>query len=265
MKRFLWLFAATLLGVSNASAEMIEITVTNVAPTNGTFLTPIFLGAHNGSFSLFTPGTAASPGLERLAEDGGPQTLLFNQLNGVGGIGGTAGSGPIAPGQSVRLRLDVNPATQNFLTFASMIIPSNDAFVGNPNPMAIPLFDSSGQLIRREGATALRVRGSQVWDAGTEVNDEIPMNTAFLGQMSPNTGVDQNGVTALHQGFIPGGNILSDPRFANGNFLAPGYEIATLEVNPVPAPPAVILLGFGILGAGFARLRRARQQTASAV
>jgi uncharacterized protein (TIGR03382 family) len=93
-----------------------------------------------------------------------------------------------------------------------------------------------------------------VWDAGTEVNDEIPENTAFLGQMMPDTGVDENGVIGLHAGFqgsqaLGGalGNILSSPQFAGGDFTIPGYPIARITI--VPTPGALALLGFaGLVG-----------------
>jgi hypothetical protein len=47
------------------------------------------------------------------------------------------------------------------------------------------IFDEAGNFI---GADFI-VLGSNVLDAGSEVNDEIPANTAFFGQMAPNTGV----------------------------------------------------------------------------
>ena len=236
-----------------ASAEQLRLSLTNTAPVGGTFLTPIFFGAHDGSFVTFTPGQPASAGLQRLAEDGGPQTLLFDQLRAAGGVGGTAGSGPIAPGQTVTLLLNIDPARQQYLAFASMVIPSNDAFIGNPSPTLIPLFDTAGRFIPREGASAIRVTGGQVWDGGSEVNDELPTTTAFLGQTVPDTGTDENGVIRLHPGFLgserlggPRGGVLNDPRFPAGDFSADGYQIATITVSQVPAPPAVVLVGIGL-------------------
>ena len=87
------------------------------------------------------------------------------------------------------------------LRTASMVIPSNDAFVGNDDPTAIDLFDGNGLLIERSGGTAVVVNGSQVWDAGTEVNDELPENTAALAQAAPDTGTAEGSVVALHAGF----------------------------------------------------------------
>lgn len=246
-----------------ARADLIEISITNTAPVGGTFLTPVFVGAHTGSFSLFTPGQPASAGLERIAEDGGPATMLLNDLAASGGVGGVAGAGPIAPGETVSIMLDVNALSQRFLTFASMVIPSNDAFIGNPSAMLFPLFDAAGNFIPRNGGSAIRISGSQVWDSGTEVNDEIPANTAFLAQAAPNTGVDENGTVQLHAGFQgsqrlggPNGAILNDPRFPNGDFSVDGYQVAEITVNQVPAPPAVVGLGFGALVLGWYRRRK---------
>jgi len=214
MRLFLSLAAVVAVAVP-ASAEQLRLSLTNTAPVGGTFLTPIFFGAHDGSFVTFTPGQAASAGLQRLAEDGGPQTLLFDQLRAAGGVGGTAG--------------------------------------GNPSPTLIPLFDTAGRFVPREGSTAIRVTGGQVWDAGSEVNDERPTTTAFLGQTVPNTGTDENGVIRLHPGFLgserlggPRGGVLNDPRFPAGDFSADGYQIAAITVSQVPAPPAVVLVGIGL-------------------
>jgi hypothetical protein len=90
-----------------------------------------------------------------------------------------------------------------------MIVPSNDAFVANDNPAAFRVFSDTGAFL---GPNIL-VMGSMVMDAGSEVNDEVPMNTAFLAQMAPNTGVTEGGVVMIHLGFLPPGvgNILSDP------------------------------------------------------
>ena len=78
-----------------------------------------------------------------------------------------------------------------------MIIPSNDAFIASPgDPTALRIFDAYGNFL---GGT-FDVQGSDVMDAGTEVNTE--RDAAFLNQTGPNTGQTENGVVALHPGFI---------------------------------------------------------------
>ena len=104
------------------------------------------------------------------------------------------------------------------------------------------------------------VSGGMVLDAGTEVNDEIPMNTAFFGQMMPNTGTNENGVVMIHPGFLPpgSGGILDDPMFANADFKAAGYQVAEITVEVVPEPATLAIVGLG-LGAAVLVRRRSRR------
>lgn len=228
----------------NATVE-----VTNLSPDNGSFLTPLWFGFHNGTFDTYDRGRPASPGLESLAEDGA--TDLISQefdLAGFGSLqgtilGGDGTPGPIDPGETATFDvvLDATDPTHQFFNYASMIIPSNDFFIANGNEQAHPVFDELGNFIGLD----FFVLGSQVLDAGTEVNDEIPANTAFFGQMAPDTGVDENGGVFLADGFIPGGNILSDPMFSNADFTAEGFQVARIRVladNPIfPTADAVSL------------------------
>ena len=49
-----------------------------------------------------------------------------------------------------------------------MIIPSNDAFFGNEDPLAYELFDAEGNF---NGDVTIDIYGSDIYDSGTEVND----------------------------------------------------------------------------------------------
>ena len=51
-----------------------------------------------------------------------------------------------------------------------MVLPSNDAFVANGNPLAHPIFGADGSFQDNFG---LLVAGDVVLDAGSEVNDEL--------------------------------------------------------------------------------------------
>lgn len=235
-------------------AGNIRVTVTNLAPVKGTFLTPVWAGFHNGNFDLYDAGASSSVALERIAENGTTAPLSADfAASGHGSADATLGMGPIAPGTKVSMmfNLDPNSAKSRYFSYASMVIPSNDAFIGNGNPMAFQIFDMMGGFV---GADFI-VMGSMVRDAGTEMNDEIPMNTAFLAQMMPNTGIDENGVVGDHPGFLPGGNILSNMMFTNADFKAANYQIARIQVEAVPEPATWALIALA-LPLGLARLRR---------
>lgn len=240
----------TLIMTSTALAATVKVTIENLSPVNGTFVTPVWVGFHNGAFDLYNRGEAASVALERLAEDGNT-TEISNAFtaSGAGTVQGVlSGSSipPIAPGEtsSIRLTLDKNAASSRYFSYASMVIPSNDAFFANGNPFEHKIFDEQGKFL---GADFIEL-GSDILDAGTEVNDEIPSNTAFFGQTTPNTGTDENGTVEIHSGFIPNGAILSTPSFANADFKAPNYQLVRIRVESVPEPSQV----FGLLTvAGF--------------
>lgn len=243
---------------SVAQAEMMDVIVTveNLAPANGSYQAPFWVGFHDGSFDYFDAGSAASMEVERMAEDGNvsPLAMSFAGASGTGADAAIAPGGPFAPGAtaSATLTIDTDNPNSRYLSFASMLVPSNDAFVGNDDAMAHEIVDVGGNFI---GADII-IMGSQVWDAGTEVNDEIPMNTAFLGQMTPDTGVDENGVVHSHPGFQgsegfggPLGNILGDDMFANADFTVDGYQVARITVRPIPAPGALAIFGAaGLVG-----------------
>lgn len=245
--RFAALLVASAAAVAAMAATEVTVTITNLAPQNGTYLTPVWLGFHNGQFDTFNSGEAASAALERLAEDGatGPLSADF-AASGAGAADGVAGGGPFGPGASVQqtFMLDGSNPNARYFSFASMVVPSNDAFISNGNPLARQIFDGGGNFTPVDFIVA----GSMIWDAGTEVNDEIPANTAFFGQAAPNTGVTENGVVALHPGFLaPGsGGILDAPMFANANFLAPGYQAARIQITPEPT--SLVLLALAAVG-----------------
>ncbi|MEM7203167.1 MAG: spondin domain-containing protein [Planctomycetota bacterium] len=212
------------------SIPSVVVTVENAQVGRGVFLTPPWIGIHDGTFDTYDGGSPASVPLggneiEALAEDGnnGPITATFSRLQPnapqVSGVVGPAG--PLAPGEAVSVTLNVDPMVDRYFSYASMIIPSNDAFIANGNPQAHELFDSSGAFVGQPFV----VSGDETNDAGTEGNDEIAANVAFLGQAAPNTGTTEMGVVVSPSpGFAAAGalmfpnGVLNHPAFANGDF-----------------------------------------------
>ena len=122
-------------------------------------------------------------GLEALAEDGNPLRLLEGEgFSNSAVFGDQEGGGydPLAPGAVTTLEIEASPGEHLF--FASMLVQTNDLFIGSP-PQGIPLFAGSTPV---EG----EIVGSLVlYDAGTEANqapglgpDQAPR------QAAPNTG-----------------------------------------------------------------------------
>lgn len=227
----------------------VTVSIENLAPEGGTFITPAWVGFHNGEFDTYNTGEAVIPGLESLAEDGATagisQEFLASNHGTVDGtlLGLDGIEGPIDPGEVVSqtFTLDSDDPNSRYLNYASMVIPSNDAFIANGDPTSIPVFDENGTFI----GTDFIVYGNEVLDAGTEVNDEAEASTAFFGQAAPNTGETEGGVVELHPGFIEGGRILSEngsssnaaAAFTNADFTQPGYEIARISIRNEDAPP----------------------------
>lgn len=233
------------INLSGDLTMTLRISVRNTSETGGTFTTPFYFGFHDENFDLFDVGAAATPGFEALAEDGNFALLAEERLAASPDSQGlvVAGeAGPIAAQEFTSNTIEVDGSVNGQVSFAAMILPSNDAFVGTST--ALTLFDEMGDFL---GARTVEFGGENVYDAGTEVNTEL--DAAFINQTGPNTGVDENGVITLHPGFngsagnpegegdqiiLGGTNALGvaiDPVAAD--FTLPGAQIATVHINEV--------------------------------
>ena len=224
--------------LANHSIPSVVVTVENSAPSRGAFQTPFWVAAHDGSFDLYDRDAASSPALERLAEDGatGPLTEAFAAALPTAPQTTLVGpSGPLAPGDTVSFTMNVDPTVDRYFSYASMVIPSNDAFIANGNPTAHLLFNSRGRFV----ADDFVVAGSEVLDAGTEVNDEIAANTAFLNQGGPDIGDVEGGVVTVHPGFAAPGSltypdgVLNHPVTGLADFTGPTYRAASFSFKYV--------------------------------
>ncbi|TWT88776.1 Spondin [Pseudobythopirellula maris] len=244
-----------------ADAQQLKITVENLNPAEGFFLTPMWFGLHDGSFDLFEPGAAASAGLELIAEDGDPSTLqgefaapgrLQGVVFGPGGFGSMAGQPPVIDaGETASATIDlINPAAYPYFSFASMVIPSNDAFIGNNNPIGYELFNAMGEFI---GPTTIEIHGDMIWDSGTEVNNTAG---AAFSEFGMDMATDEGGTVMAHPG-LSNFEGVGTPVGTIGAGLAPGANdlVARITITQIPEPVSLALVALGAIGLASARRR----------
>ncbi len=238
----------------------IQVSITNEGNSDF-FLTPLWFGFHNGTFDVFDAGSAASASLEALAEDGIVSGLQadFTAAPGIPGDfqgvaanpAGFGGAPVIDPGETATAFLTpANPSAYPYFSFASMIIPSNDAFIANDNPLEHLVFTNLNEINDPSGVYTIQIFGSNIYDAGTEVNDTLGAAFSTVG----GSGTDQNGVVTLNpdlSNFLgtntPAGTTIND-------LQSPGELLATIEISVIPEPASASLLSL----AGAALLRRKR-------
>lgn len=142
-----------------------------LAPLTGTStpFAPIAWVVADASEALFPRGGTASPGLEMLAEDGGPGALV-EELQGAGfdNVGAatnpddSAEAGPALPGSSYTFEFTGGEGA--YLNLASMFVQSNDWFVALVD---FPLYDD-GAPASGDITDSLRL-----YDARTEADQAI--------------------------------------------------------------------------------------------
>ncbi len=185
---------AEIVVTRNDPAPTYTITVENM--TGGQYLTPPNVAIHERSVDVFSRGSAASPAVQAVAENGGVPVLagaLKAAIDDAGlGASTVGGDGPIAPGESATFQLT---ADGNRLSMVSMLICTNDGFAG---------IDSKRFNLKEGQTRSFRVRA---YDAGTEINTErytdlVP--APFCGGDGVGTGetnpeLAENGVIRRHR------------------------------------------------------------------
>lgn len=257
------LAALGLVAAGSAEAIPVRVTVENLAPANSVGLAPFRFGFGNGTFDSFDnnqpafllgAATIAEAPIVTIAEGGSGSNWFpaFQAAEPNADLGSVLGPTipPILPGQSNSVVVNVDPANR-FFTFGTMVVPSNDHFLGNANPTALEVLDAGGNLV----LTSFTENASRIWDAGSET--ENPANAAFLvGGVNDQRENENQPVTfnfadlAAFNGLTTAAGYVFD-----SSLLSANTPVLRVSFQVVPEPTAAVLGLLGTLGVAVSRRR----------
>lgn len=148
---------ALLLASATTQAQDLSITLTNLS--QGLYFTPVISAAHASDSHLFMVGEAATAELQMMAEGGDISGLVSTLSNANANMSENPAGGLLAPGTSTSYMI-TNDTANTHLSVTTMILPSNDGFVG-----------LDGWEIPTEAGTYTVYLNA--YDAGTEANNEV--------------------------------------------------------------------------------------------
>lgn len=185
-------------------ARSYRVTVANLTPSQP--FTPPAVAAHRESVEVFAVGDAANTPVQELAENGNLEPLVDLTENTAAIRGAAVGDTPLVPSSDpgdtgflyfVELQFTAD-ASATALSFVSMLVATNDGFVG---------FDTVPLPTRVNMSVTYYAQG---YDAGTEQNTEefadlVPEAQELTGEGGPDTD----------------GTAESDPELAEGGVITP--------------------------------------------
>lgn len=144
----------------NANAlRMFSVEVVNL--TNRQPLSPAAVVVHEPGYMGWQEGSAASAGLEMLAEGGSPTEWLAAAAADMYVDATAAAGAPIGPGAMESVMISAPQSQTLQLTLATMLVHTNDAFAGVKDVLI-------GDLQKDASKTVF----AHTFDAGTEANTE---------------------------------------------------------------------------------------------
>lgn len=149
----------------------------------------------------------------------------------------------IPPDNSLEISFDAGKG--HYLSFATMLVQSNDLFYA-PAPNGIRLYDDSGNALTGNITDQI-----DLWDAGTEVNQEPGVGADQAPRQSgPNTGADENGTVELIENVTDGYTYPANDAIIRAELSHDGGTRFTLTLTnlsgssslPTPLAPGVYVI-----------------------
>ncbi|UPR58421.1 spondin domain-containing protein [Vibrio sp. ED004] len=192
-----------------------DVSVANLTPNQP--MSPLAILTHNTSFDLFEIGQSASVDLEYLAEGGSNAELIALSNSDANVYQGISGNGLILSGEQDTVSIRVDPNQEGYISVASMLVNTNDAFVGE-----------SGLSLKSLAVGDTFTMNMNVWDSGTELNDELAATIPGPAGGGEGFNSDRNDtdVVSFHSGVISQDDGLATSALSgNHRFLNPGARI----------------------------------------
>jgi len=194
--------------------ETYRFSVQIINMTNAQPLSPPVAMLHDKNFNFWRIGEPASLALETLAEGGSGSDLLALQP----GNPQFEATEAVPAGEDVEFILQTSDAEQLYLSVASMLINTNDAFSG-VNSIELDSLT--------EGQT--RVYDTYAYDAGTEFNSELPGTLPGPADGGEGFNEDRDDVTSVVT--LHGGVVSADDSFNESTLSAADkFDNPTLRI-----------------------------------
>mgnify|MGYP000409397059 CR=1 FL=1 len=163
-----------------------EVKVVNL--TTAQPMSPIAVVLHNEG-KLWEIGQSASIALEKLAESGDNSDVLNQEIV----LSGQSGVSPLPPGMNETIMVSIKDTMPNYISIASMLVNTNDAFTG------ITAMDISNLTVDE----SIYLQTSS-YDSGTEKNSELMATIPgpVAGQEGYNVTRDDVDYVAMHPGVV---------------------------------------------------------------
>lgn len=187
-------------------------------------MSPLAVLVHNSDYQLFEVGQSASVELEYLAEGGSNAELIALAGSNDDIDQGISGNGLLLPGNSDEVTITLDPSDYGYLSVASMLVNTNDAFIGE-----------TGLSLKTLSVGESFEMNMNVWDSGTELNDELA--ATIPGPVGGGEGFnatrnDSNDAVSFHAGVISQDDgLVTSALSANHRFLNPGAKVTITRIE----------------------------------